>query len=97
MHQLGYQGREDAVIAAVCDTNKGLAKNAPKLGVEKVYNEYVQVLEDKTIDLVELLTPHHLHCPMTVQAAAAGKHISVQKPMALSALEADTPDDLGGG
>jgi predicted dehydrogenase len=90
LHQLGYQGREDAVIAAVCDTNKGLAKKRAKAwGVEKVYNDYAQVLEDKTIDLVELLTPHHLHCPMTVQAAAAGKHISVQKPMALSALEAD--------
>ena len=41
------------------------------------------------MDVVELLTPHHLHCPMTVQAAQAGKHISVQKPMALSAAEAD--------
>ena len=90
LHQLGYQGREDALIAAVCDTNKGLAKKRAKAwGVEKVYNDYAQVLEDKTIDLVELLTPHHLHCPMTVQAAAAGKHISVQKPMALSATEAD--------
>jgi predicted dehydrogenase len=38
---------------------------------------------------VELLTPHHLHYPMSVQAAQAGKHISVQKPMALSASEAD--------
>jgi predicted dehydrogenase len=46
-------------------------------------------LEDKEIDLVELLTPHHLHCPMTVQACQAGKHVSVQKPMALSASEAD--------
>lgn len=33
LHQLGYQGREDAVIAAVCDSNKGLARNAPKPGV----------------------------------------------------------------
>ncbi len=90
LHQLGYQGREDAVIAAVCDTNQSLAKKRAKSwGVEKVYTDYAQVLEDKEIDLVELLTPHHLHCPMTVQAAAAGKHISVQKPMALSAAEAD--------
>ena len=57
--------------------------------MEKVYTDYQQVLEDKEVDVVELLTPHHLHCPMTVQAAQAGKHISVQKPMALSAAEAD--------
>jgi predicted dehydrogenase len=90
LHQLGYRNRTDAKIVAVCDTNKRRASNkAREWGVEKVYNNYQQVLEDKEIDLVELLTPHHLHCPMTVQAAKAHKHISVQKPMALSAHEAD--------
>ena len=75
---------------AVCDTNKALAKKkAKEWGVDKVYTDYQQVLEDKEVDVVELLTPHHLHCPMTIQAAQAGKHISVQKPMALSAAEAD--------
>ena len=90
LHQMGYRGRDDAKIIAVCDTNKAHAKKkAREWGVEKVYSDYKQVLEDKDIDVVELLTPHHLHCPMTIQAAEAGKHISVQKPMALSAAEAD--------
>jgi predicted dehydrogenase len=90
LHQLGYRGRQDARIIAVCDTNQAHAKKkAKEWGVEKVYSDYRQVLEDKDVDVVELLTPHHLHCPMTVQAAQAGKHISVQKPMALSAAEAD--------
>jgi predicted dehydrogenase len=90
LHQLGYRGRQDASIVAVCDTNKAHArKKAKEWGVDKVYTDYQQVLEDKDVDVVELLTPHHLHCPMTVQAAQAGKHISVQKPMALSAAEAD--------
>lgn len=90
LHQLGYRGRQDASIVAVCDTNKAHAKKkAKEWGVDKVYSDYQQVLEDKDVDVVELLTPHHLHCPMTVQAAQAGKHISVQKPMALSAAEAD--------
>ena len=90
LHQMGYQGREDAKIIAVCDTNKSHAKKkAKEWGVEKVYTDYQKVLEDREVDAVELLTPHHLHCPMTIQAAEAGKHISVQKPMALSATEAD--------
>lgn len=90
LHQMGYRGREDAKIVAVCDTNKGHARDkAREWGVEKVYTDYAQVLNDKDVDVVELLTPHHLHCSMTVQAAEAGKHISVQKPMALSAAEAD--------
>jgi len=90
LHQMGYRGRQDARIVAVCDTNKSHAKKkAKEWGVENVYTDYRQVLEDREIDLVELLTPHHLHCSMTLQAAQAGKHISVQKPMALSAAEAD--------
>jgi predicted dehydrogenase len=90
LHQLGYRDYPDAELAAVCDTNKATAKKrAKEWGVAKVYTNYQQVLEDKEIDVVELLTPHHLHCPMTLEACAAGKHISVQKPMALSASEAD--------
>ena len=90
LHQLGYRGRQDAKIVLLCDTNKAIAKKkAKEWGVEKVYSDYQQVLDDKEVDLVELLTPHHLHCPMTVQACQAGKHVSVQKPMALSAAEAD--------
>lgn len=90
LHQLGYRDFPDAELAAICDTNKIVAKKrAKEWGVSKVYSDYHQVLEDKDIDVVELLTPHHLHCPMTVEACAAGKHVSVQKPMALSAAEAD--------
>jgi predicted dehydrogenase len=90
LHQLGYRGREDAKIVAVCDTNITNAKKKAKAwGVDKIYTNYSQLLEDKQVEVVELLTPHHLHCPMTVQAAQAGKHVSVQKPMALSAAEAD--------
>lgn len=90
LHQIGYRGRSDAKIVAVCDSNEACAREkAVAWEVEKVYTDYHQVLEDKEVDVVELLTPHHLHCPMTIQAAQAGKHISVQKPMALSAAEAD--------
>jgi predicted dehydrogenase len=90
LHQLGYRGRADARIVAVCDTDRARAEEkAAAWGVPKIYTDYEQVLEDKEIDLVELLTPHHLHCPMTVAACQAGKHVSVQKPMALSAAEAD--------
>jgi predicted dehydrogenase len=90
LHQLGYQNNPDAEIVAVFDKNMAAArKQARHWGVKKVYSNYDQVLEDKNVDVVELLTPHHLHCPMTVQACQAGKHVSVQKPMALSAAEAD--------
>ncbi len=75
---------------AVCDTRKGRAQQKAKAwGAAKVYSDYQKLLQDPEIDLVELLVPHHLHAPMSVAACQAGKHVSVQKPMALSAAESD--------
>lgn len=90
LHEMGYRGLEDARIVAVCDVNPRRARaKARAWGVDRVYTDYRQVLDDPEVDLVELLVPHHLHAPMTVAACQAGKHVSVQKPMALSAAEAD--------
>lgn len=90
LHELGYRGLDKARILAVCDTRKGRAQQKAKdWGAPKVYTDYKKLLADPEIDLVELLVPHHLHAPMTVAACQAGKHVSVQKPMALTAGEAD--------
>ncbi len=89
LHGLGYQGLDTARIVAVCDPNLSRAREKARLwGVQKVYQNYQQVLSDPDVELVELLTPHHLHCEMTVAACQAGKHVSVQKPMAINASEA---------
>ncbi len=90
LHVLGYQGMEEARIVAVCDSNRRRAQaQALAWGVARVYTDYRQVLEDPQIDLVELLVPHHLHAPMAIAACRAGKHVSVQKPMALCVAEAE--------
>lgn len=90
LHALGYENNPHAKIVAVCDVNRKRAKEKARAWrAGKTYTAYEQLLLDPEVDLVELLIPHHLHCPMTVQAAEAGKHISVQKPMALNAAEAD--------
>lgn len=90
LHHLGYRDKDDAHILAVCDTNRKRAHHKAKAwGAAHVYTDFHEMLKNPEIDLVELLVPHHLHKPMTVQAAKAGKHISVQKPMALTASEAD--------
>jgi predicted dehydrogenase len=90
LHQLGYRGRTDCRIVAVCDTKRKRARAKVKAwGVERVYTDYQELLDDPDVDLVELLVPHHLHAGMTVSACEAGKHVSVQKPMALCAAESD--------
>ena len=90
LHELGYRGRDDARNVAVCDTKRRRARaQAQAWGVESFTSDYEQVLADPDVDLVELLVPHHLHADMTVAACRAGKHVSVQKPMALTVSEAD--------
>jgi predicted dehydrogenase len=92
LHELGYRGRQDARVVAVCDARRGRARaKAEAWGVERdrAYTDYQKLLADPDVDLVELLVPHHLHAGMAVAACEAGKHVSVQKPMALTVAEAD--------
>jgi predicted dehydrogenase len=90
LHAMGFRDYDLARLAAVCDSDRRrAAQKAQQWSVEKVYTDYEQVLADPDIDLVELLTPHHLHASMTVAACQAGKHVSVQKPMAIRMEEAD--------
>jgi predicted dehydrogenase len=90
LHELGYRGRADARIVAVCDADRRRAQaQAQAWGVARTYTDYDQLLADPEVDLVELLVPHHLHADMTVDACKAGKHVSVQKPMARSVVEAN--------
>jgi predicted dehydrogenase len=89
LHQLGYRDRQDARIVAVCDRHGARArKRAQEWGVDRCYTDYEKLLVDPEIDLVELLVPNSLHADMTVAACQAGKHVSVQKPMAMNATQA---------
>lgn len=91
LHTWGYRDNPDAEIYGVCDKNiKRAQEFAQEYGVQKVYKDYEEVLEDPQVDAVELLVPHHLHCEMAIQACRAQKHVSVQKPMAMNLSECDT-------
>lgn len=90
LNVLGYKDHPDAEIYAVCDQDRAKAEAmAAQTGAKKIYTDYQQALDDKDIDVIDLLVPHHLHHKMTIAACKAKKHISVQKPMALNAAECD--------
>jgi predicted dehydrogenase len=52
-------------------------------------DSYEQILADPTVDAVVLATPHSLHEQQIIAAAAAGKHIHVEKPITLTRAGAD--------
>ncbi len=90
LHAPGYLKSPRARLYALCDTNpEVLARRNREWGLEATFTSYDALLADEKVDVVEILTPHHLHHPMVLKAAAAKKHVSVQKPMAMSLRECD--------
>ncbi len=53
-----------------------------------VFDDYDAMLADPSIEAVVLATPHSQHCAQICKAAEAGKHVFVEKPLALSLTEA---------
>jgi len=54
----------------------------------KVYNDYDAMLKDASLDIIDICTPHPFHAAQAIAAANAGKHIYLEKPIALSYKDA---------
>lgn len=61
---------------------------ADKLGIEKAYGGYEELLADPEIEAVYNPLPNDQHAPLTLMAARAGKHVLCEKPFAMNATEA---------
>lgn len=78
-------------VVAFCDI---ILERAEKLAAQygvpgaKVYTDYNELLADPAIDVVHVLTPNVAHCPITVAAFEAGKHVMCEKPMAHTSADA---------
>ncbi|HVU74999.1 MAG TPA: Gfo/Idh/MocA family oxidoreductase [Mycobacteriales bacterium] len=85
----GYLQHEQCDVVALCDPREDkAAAMAAKWGVPHVETDLAALLARDDIDAVEILTPTHLHRQHVEMAAAAGKHVSVQKPAACSVADA---------
>lgn len=82
----------DAVsIEAIASRDLDKARAAAvRFGIGKAYGSYDEMLADPEIDAVYNPLPNHLHVPVSIQAAEAGKHVLCEKPIALDADEAKT-------
>ncbi|UYQ71133.1 Gfo/Idh/MocA family oxidoreductase [Pelagibacterium flavum] len=80
---------EHCEVTAICSRDLARARSAAdKLGIEKAYGTYEEMLADPEIDAIYNPLPNHRHVEMTIAANAAGKHVLCEKPIALSAQEA---------
>jgi predicted dehydrogenase len=64
-------------------------KLADQFGIPKAYGSYEELLADPEIEAIYNPLPNHEHVPMTLAAARAGKHVLCEKPVALTAKEAE--------
>jgi len=90
LHYLGYKNDPRARLYSVCDINGALAeKRRREWGAVREHTDFHEMLNDPDLDAVEILTPNPLHEEPAVAAAEAGKHVAVQKPLAVSLDSAD--------
>jgi predicted dehydrogenase len=87
-HMPALSKQPQVEMVAFCDIIEERAQKAAKeYGVEgaKVYTDYRQLLEDKSIDVVHVCTPNDSHAEISIAAMEAGKHVMCEKPMAKTA------------
>ena len=71
----GYLFSPDVEVVAVSDTNvKNAGEKLDRWGLRttKIYTDYKEMIDKEDLDIVDILTPHHLHAPMAEHAAKAG-------------------------
>jgi predicted dehydrogenase len=81
---------EGVRLMAVCDADHAKARAiANRFGIPRVHSNDEQVVRSDDLDAIVICTPSHLHEAQAIAALESGKHVLVEKPLALDAASAD--------
>ena len=93
-HIGAFAGRKDAEITYVCDADREIGeKRCVEIGkrqggrAPKFVEDLRKVLEDKSVDIVSIATPNHLHSLQAIWSMQAGKDVYVEKPVSHNVSE----------
>ena len=94
VHSWGYASvikqLENAELVAIYDDNKErLLKASEKYGVKEIYTDYEKLLSREDIDAVVITSENAKHVDQAISAAEHGKHMIVEKPIAVKLEDAD--------
>ena len=88
-HLPGFRALRGVEIAGICNRRRDLSvRVARQWGIARVFESWETLVEDDGIDAVVIGTWPSLHCPITLAAFDAGKHVLTQGRMAMNAREA---------
>jgi len=90
LHMIVYKNIQNVKVVAVSDINTERAKSfANKYGINKFFANYLDLLEIKDLDLVDVCTPVSTHAQIARDIARFGYNILLEKPMALTTDECE--------
>jgi predicted dehydrogenase len=82
-------GSGQARLEVACDNDLARAEAAAqRFGAKAAATDFADVVRRPEVQAVDICLPHHLHLPAILAAAAAGKHVLCEKPLALNLDEA---------
>jgi UDP-N-acetylglucosamine 3-dehydrogenase len=89
IHLQGFLRADGARVAAVTDLDAELAASTAAAAGAVAHPDLEALLADAAVDVVSVCLPHRLHKPVALAAIAAGKHVLLEKPLALTVEECD--------
>ncbi len=89
VHLQGFLRADGARVAAVTDLDAALTASTAEAAGAAAYPDLEALLADAAVDVVSVCLPHRLHRPVALAAIAAGKHVLLEKPLALTVEECD--------
>jgi predicted dehydrogenase len=88
-HLPGFRALAGVTLAGVCNKHReSSVRVAREFDIPRIYGSWEELIDDETIDAVVIGTWPYLHCPITLAALDAGKHVLTQARMAMNAREA---------
>lgn len=88
-HMRAIEQNDNIRLAAIMDIDTDRLEAAQKRFGGRTYTKLEDILKDPEVEAVHVCTPHNVHGEHVVAAAKAGKHVLVEKPMALTLQECD--------